>query len=476
MKASRRRRPARSTPRCEIVAKRIDPLGTKEPTIVRQGTNRIVVEAPGDSDPEQLKRLIGQTAKMTFQMVDETVSPQDMQAGRVPPGTELLPDDEQGLAPTMAVRKKVLVDGKDLKKASPSQDQNGRPAIGFAFDGIGAQAFADATAKNIGKRFAIILDGHIISAPVINGPILSGSGIIEGNFTYESMTELVNELNGGALPAPLKFEEQRSVGPELGADSVLKGEQATGIAFLSVLVFVLLAYGFLFGGISVVSLLVNLILLVGGMSLMQSTLTLPCIAGLILTLAMAVDANVLIYERIRDELRGGAAADCRAQRRLLARTGNDPRRQYYHSGGGGDHVLVFGAGTVKGFAVTLMLGTFTSVFSSVIVSKVLVGWWYKAFRPKTMPIADGVSPKRWPLIKILPKKTDIHFVNYAKLFAGSLVGCRRSSARWIDVGRSLPRPSLPCGGLNCGIDFKGGTVLEMKSPTADGPRPSCAPN
>jgi len=442
-----------------IIAKRINPQGNKEQTIVRQGANRIVVEAPGDNDPEQLKRLIGQTAKMTFQMVDETILPQDIAAGRVPPGTELLPDDEQGGRP-LAVRKKILVDGKDLKKASPSQDQNGRPAIGFAFDGIGAQAFADATAKNIGKRFAIILDGHVISAPVIEGVIPSGSGQITGNFSVETMTELVNELNGGALPAPLKFEEQRSVGPELGADSVLKGEQATAIAFISVLVFVVLAYGLLFGGISVVSLLVNLLLLVGVMSLMQSTLTLPGIAGLILTLAMAVDANVLIYERIRDELRGG--------RPLIVALNNGFSRALETILDANITTLVaagimfsFGAGTVKGFALTLGIGTFTSVFSSVIVSMVLVGWWYKAFRPKTMPIADDVSPKRWPLIKILPKKTDIHFVNYAKLFAvlsavaviGSVV---------MSVG--LP-PKLPCGGLTCGIDFKGGTVLEMKSPT-----------
>ena len=442
-----------------IIAKRIDALGTKEPTIVRQGSNRIVVEAPGESDPEQLKRIIGQTAKMTFQMVDETLSPQDLASGRVPPGTELLPDDEQQGRP-LAVRKKVLVDGKDLKKASPSQDQNGRPAIGFAFDGIGAQAFAEATAKNVGKRFAIILDGHVISAPVINGAIPGGTGIIEGNFTFESMSELVNELNGGALPAPLKFEEQRSVGPELGADSVLKGEQATGIAFLSVLIFVLLAYGFLFGGISVVSLLVNLVLLVGGMSMMQSTLTLPGIAGLILTLAMAVDANVLIYERIRDELKAGrpliTALDAGFSRAL--ETILDANITTLVAAA---IMYFFGAGTVKGFAVTLMLGTFTSVFSSVMVTQVLVAWWYKAFRPKTMPIADGVAPHHWPLIKVLPKKTDIHFVNFAKfstvLSAVAVIGS-------ITLAVGLP-PKAPCGGLTCGIDFKGGTVLEMKSPT-----------
>jgi SecD/SecF fusion protein len=442
-----------------IIAKRINPGGNKEQTIVRQGSDRIVVEAPGDNNPEELKRLIGQTAKMTFQMVDETVGPADIAANRLPPGTELLPNDDAN-GQLLAVRKKILVDGKDLKKASTSQDQSGRPAIGFAFDGIGAQAFGEATAKNVGKRFAIILDGHIISAPVIDSPIIGGTGIIQGNFSYESMTELVNELNGGALPAPLKFEEQRSVGPELGADSVLKGEQATGIAFICVLVFVLLAYGLLFGGISVLSLFLNLFLLVGIMSMMQSTLTLPGIAGLILTLAMAVDANVLIYERIRDELRNG--------RPLIVALNNGFSRALETILDANITTLVaalimywFGAGTVKGFAITLGIGTLTSVFSSVMVSMVLTGWWYKAGRPKTMPIAEGVSPKAWPLIKVLPKKTDIHFVNYARLFA-ALSAVAVIGSLVMSVG--LP-PKLPCGGLTCGIDFTGGTVLEMKSPT-----------
>jgi len=442
-----------------IIGKRINPGGNKEQTIVRQGSNRIVVEAPGDNNPEQLKRLIGQTAKMTFQMVDETVAPSDLAAGRVPPGTVLLPEDDMGGRP-LAVRKKVLVDGKDLQKAMTSQDQSGRPAIGFRFDGVGSQAFAAATAKNIGQRFAIILDGHVISAPRIDTPILNGDGQITGSFSYESMTELVNELNGGALPAPLKFEEQRSVGPELGADSVLKGEQATGIAFICVLVFVILAYGLLFGGISVLSLFLNLFLLVGTMSLMQSTLTLPGIAGLILTLAMAVDANVLIYERIRDELRNG--------RLLIVALNNGFSRALETILDANITTLVaavimyaFGAGTVKGFAITLGIGTLTSVFSSVMISMVLVGWWYKAGRPKTMPIAEGVSPKAWPLIKVLPKKTDIHFVNYARLFA-ALSAVAVIGSLVMSVG--IP-PKAPCGGLTCGIDFKGGTVLEMKSPT-----------
>ena len=441
-----------------IVSKRIDALGTKEPSIVRQGTNRIVVEAPGESDPEQLKRVIGQTAKLTFQMVDETLSADDIAAGRIPPGSQILPDDEYGGRP-IAVRKKVMVSGTNLKHANVSQDQNGRPAIGFTFDGAGAQSFGEATARGIGHKFAIILDGHVLSAPVINTAIPNGNGIIEGSFTVETASELVNELNGGALPAPLKFEEQRSVGPELGADSVLKGEQATAIAFLSVLVFVILAYGFLFGGISVVSLLVNLTLLVGGMSMMQSTLTLPGIAGLILTLAMAVDANVLIYERIRDELKNG--------RPLVVAMSSGFSRALETILDANITTLVaavimymFGAGTVKGFAVTLMMGTVTSVFSSVMITQVLAGWWYKAFRPKTMPIADDVAPKHWPLIKILPKKTDIHFVNYARLFAVlSAVAVIGS----IVMAVGLP-PKAPCGGLNCGIDFKGGTVLEMKAP------------
>ncbi|MGZ6042594.1 MAG: protein translocase subunit SecD, partial [Asticcacaulis sp.] len=448
----------------EIVRKRVDNIGTKEPSITRQGANRIVVEAPGESNPEQLKRVIGQTARLTFQMVDETVGPEDIQSGRVPPGTELLPDEERGGAP-LAVRKKIMVSGTDLTKASVGQDQNGRPAIDFRFNGHGTTLFGDATTRGVGHRFAIILDNRVVSAPVINVPIVTGSGIIEGNFTVQSASELVNVLNGGALPAPLKFEQQRTVTAELGADAVAKGEISTVIAFCAVVVFMLLAYGLLFGGISVASLVVNLVLLIGGMSMMQSTLTLPGIAGLILTLAMAVDANVLIYERMRDEVHSGRslivslnAGFSKALETILDANITTIVAAVI--------MYMFGAGPVKGFAVTLMLGTFTSVFSSVMISQVLVGLWYKVRRPKLLPISDMAAPKAWPLIKILPKNTKIKFVSFARLAAIlSVVAVCASlflASTAIDSSGIHPLKG-PCGGLTCGVDFKGGTSLEIST-------------
>ena len=370
----------------ETVRKRVDSLGTKEPSILRQGTNRIDVEAPGQSDAEQLKRVRGQTAKLTFQMVDESASPADVAADLIPPGSEVLPyaETKYGKA-TLLVRKRILVSGDDLTNAGVGQDQSQRPAIEFRFNGLGAKRFGDATAQNIGKRFAIILDGKVVSAPTINSAITGGSGIIEGSFTYQSASELAGILKSGALRAPLKIEEQRTVTAELGADSVQKGALATMIALVSVLIFVLLAYGFLFGGVSVIALLVNMVLLIGGMSMMQSTLTLPGIAGLILTLAMAVDANVLIYERMREEARAGRsviqAMDIGFSRAFV--TIFDANLTGLIAA---VIMIALGAGPVRGFAVTLLMGIFTSVFSSVMVTQVLLSSWYRMARPKTLPI------------------------------------------------------------------------------------------
>ena len=448
----------------EIVRKRIDSLGTKEPSITRQGTNRIVVEAPGESDPEQLKRIIGQTAKLTFQMVDATVSPADAAAGRIPPGSESLPYQERP-GSQLVVRKQALVSGNNLTKANVGVDQNQRPAIDFSFDGEGSKKFGKATSDNIGKQFAIILDGQVVSAPRIDGPITGGHGQITGSFTPQAASELVNVLNGGALPAKLKFEQQRTVTAELGADAVAKGEFSTLIAFCAVVVFMLLAYGLLFGGISVASLVVNLLLLVGGMSLMQSTLTLPGIAGLILTLAMAVDANVLIYERMRDEVHSG--------RNLISSLDSGFSKAIETILDANITTMVaaaimyfFGAGPVKGFAVTLMLGTLTSVFSAVMVTQVLVSLWYKMRRPKVLPISDMSAPKSWPLIKVLPKGTKIKFVSFARFAAilSILAVCTSLFLASTAIDSTGIHPlRAPCGGLNCGVDFKGGTSLEINT-------------
>jgi protein-export membrane protein SecD len=366
----------------EVIRRRIDSLGTREPSIVRQGATRIVVQAPGESDPERLKRVIGQTAKLTFQMVDEAVSPEQVAAGRIPPSDMLLQSQDQG---PLVVQRRVIVSGEMLVNASPSYDQSNRPVVSFRFNGQGARRFGDASSANVGKRFAIVLDDKIISAPVINEPITGGSGQISGNFTTESANELAVLLKAGALPAKLNVEEQRTVGAELGQDAVVAGQLSTIVGAISIIVFMVLAYGFLFGGISVLALAINGLMIVAAMSITQATLTLPGIAGLILTLAVAIDANVLIYERMREEAKNGksivAAMDAGFSRAMLTIIDANVTALVAAA-----IMFVFGAGPVRGFAWTLSIGVFTSVFTAVMVSQVLLAWWLKAARPKKLPI------------------------------------------------------------------------------------------
>ncbi|WP_428149528.1 protein translocase subunit SecD [Brevundimonas sp.] len=370
----------------EVVRRRIDSLGTREPSITRQGAERIVVQAPGESDPAALERVIGQTAQLTFQMVDTENSVQDAVAGRVPPDSQLLlgPD---GVTPYL-VKKRVLVSGENLTRAGVGADQSGRPAIDFRFDGQGARRFGETTAANIGKPFAIILDGKVISAPTIQSPITGGTGQITGNFSIAEASELVNLLNGGALPAPLTVEERRTVTAELGADAVKAGALSTMIGFIIIVLFMLLAYGFLFGGISVIGLILNGILIVAAMSLTQATLTLPGIAGLILTFAVAVDANVLIYERMRDEARAGRSVIASMDAGFNKAMGTiiDANLTTLVAAG---IMFIFGAGPVRGFAWTLTIGVFTSVFSAVLVSQILLAYWLKIAKPKSLPIAES---------------------------------------------------------------------------------------
>ena len=368
----------------EIIRRRIDQMGTREPTIIRQGVDRIVVQAPGESDPERLRAVIGQTAQLTFQMVDDTVPLEQAVAGRVPPASMLLPQPSNPAEPQVLVYKRILVAGEQLVDARPSFGQNGEPVVFFRFNSQGGRRFGDATTQNIGKRFAIILDDKVISAPVIQGAITGGQGQITGNFTQESANELSVLLRAGALPAPLKVEEQRTVTAELGADSVKAGAISLALGAVAIFVFIILAYG-LFGLFAAVALLVNIFLLVGVMTLTQATLTLPGIAGLILTLAVAVDANVLIYERMRDEAREGAGA--------LAAADNGFRRAQVSILDANVTTLIsagimfqFGSGPVKGFAWTLAIGIFTSLFTALLITQVLIGWWFRATRAKTLPI------------------------------------------------------------------------------------------
>jgi preprotein translocase subunit SecD len=370
----------------EVVRRRIDSLGTREPSITRQGADRIVIQAPGESDPAELERTIGQTAQLTFQMVNS--DPQAINnavQGLVPPG-HVLTVDEDGVTPLLLERR-VLVSGENLQRAGVGTDQNGQTAIDFSFDSRGGRVFGDTTRANVGQRFAILLDDRVISAPRIISPILSGRGQITGNFSIAEASELVNLLNGGALPAPLNVEERRTVTAELGKDAVDRGMMATALGFVVIVVFMFLAYGLLFGGISVIGLVLNGILIVAAMSMTQATLTLPGIAGLILTFAVAVDANVLIYERMRDEARQGRSVIASLDAGFNKAMGTiiDANLTTLVAA---LIMFFFGAGPVRGFAWTLSIGVFTSMLSAVLVAQVGLAWWLKVAKPKKLPVAE----------------------------------------------------------------------------------------
>ncbi len=373
----------------EILRKRIDPDGTKEISITREGPDRIVLQAPGDKDPEYLKNMVKTQAHLTFQMVDDSMSPEAMAAGILPPGTEILPyadDSASGEPATIVVRRKAVVAGDSLTDAHFGFGDRNQPVVNFRFNGVGAKAFGQTTLANVGKRFAIVLDGKVISAPRINTPITGGQGYIEGSFTNETATDLATLLNAGALPVKLTVEDVRSTTAELGQDAINAGKISTAIGFAAIVVFMLLAYGLLFGGVSVIGLVLNLLLMVAILSLNRAALTLPGIAGLILTLAVAVDANVLIYERIRDEERAG-------QSPLMALETGFKRASVSILDANVTTLIsavimfaIAGSGPVKGFAWTLAVGVVTSVFTAMLVSQVLLGWWFRAAKPKQLPI------------------------------------------------------------------------------------------
>jgi len=430
----------------EIIRKRIDALGTKEPIITQQGADRIRVEAPGESDPDRLKAVIGKTAKLTFQMVDGEVSPEDAAAGRLPP------DDEEIAFPSspsgkIIVKKRSVVTGEMLTSASGTHDENNLPAVGFSFNAVGAQRFAQVTSQNIGKPFAIVLDKQVISAPTIQSAITAGNGIITGQFTEEGAHDLALLLKTGALPAPLNVIEQHTVGAELGADAVKAGEVSIVIGAGLIFAFIILSYG-LFGGFAAIALIINGLMIVGALSMTQATLTLPGIAGLVLTLAVAVDANVLIYERMRDEVRAGraamSAADAGFTRALTTIIDANVTTLVAAL-----IMLWIGSGPVKGFAYTLLIGVITSVFTAVLVTQVLIGWWFRVTKSRTLPIS---GPGAWPLIKAIPSNTKFPFVNFSRLFAAL------SAAAAIATVAGTVYP-----GLNLGIEFKGGNVLELNT-------------
>ena len=387
--ALRARRTAAVAQSIEIVRRRIDETGVREPTIQRQGEDRILVQLPGVDDPERVKRLLGKTAKMTFQMVDENTPVSEALAGRVPPGSVLRPYSEGagpgGRADVLLVRKRVRVSGDSLIDAQPSFDQrNNEPVVNFRFDTAGGKRFADTTRENVGKRFAIILDGRVVSAPVIREPILGGSGQISGSFTVQSAQDLALLLRAGALPAPLTILEERTVGPGLGADSIAAGKIASIIGMVLVIVFMVVAYG-LFGLMADVALVFNIVLILSVLSVLQATLTLPGIAGIVLTIGMAVDANVLIFERIREEVRAGrtpiSAIDSGYSRAMMTIIDANVTTLI-----AAILLYVFGSGPVRGFAVTLSIGIVSSMFTAIMVTRLLVVAWLRRTRPQTLPI------------------------------------------------------------------------------------------
>ena len=356
----------------EIVRRRIDALGTKEPSIQSQGGKYILIQLPGVDNPEHIKGLIGQTAKMTFHLVNENISAEQIASGRAPSGTQFLPmmDAPNQLVP---VYSRVEVSGESLKDSQADFDQNNMPVVTTAFDATGARKFAKLTTEHVNERFAIVMDGRVLSAPTIREPIPGGRGQISGGFTLQGAKDLAVLLRSGALPAPLQVIEERTVGAGLGADAIEAGRVGSAVGVLFVILFMLIAYRS-FGLIADIVLLVNLAMIIGISAFLGATLTLPGIAGIVLTLGMAVDANILPFERIRDEIREGVPS-------LRAVELGFHRSTKTVMDGNLTNLICslilfqFGAGPIRGFAVTLSIGVITTLFTCLLLSKVMIDWY-----------------------------------------------------------------------------------------------------
>ncbi len=371
----------------EVVRKRIDALGTREPTIIRQGAQRIVVQVPGLKDPAALKSLLGQTAKLEFKLVDTLALPSDVAQGIAPPGSEIVPLEaapgSTQPAGAIAVKRLGGIKGDRLTNAQQSFDQQtNEPVVTITFDQQGGAKFAKLTTDNVGKPFAIILDGKVLSSPVINEPIIGGTARISGSFTIQSANQLAIALRSGALPVDLKVVEERSVGPDLGADSIEKGMIAFGVGTLALMIFMLVSYG-RFGVYTNVALILNTLMILGVMAIMNTTLTLPGIAGFVLTIGAAVDANVLINERIREERARG-----RRVVNAVEMGYSEASRAIFDANItnviAATLMFVFGSGPVRGFAVVLMIGIATSVFTAVTLTRMWVAGWLRRARPSDL--------------------------------------------------------------------------------------------
>ena len=366
----------------DVVRRRIDPQGTKEITVINQGQRRILVQVPGVEDPEALKRLIGQTARLEFKLVDLTADPTQVQQGHAPPGSQILPHVDGGF---VAVKRRSMVTGEQLVDAKQTFDQqNGAPVVSIRFNAAGARRFGRVTQENVNKPFAIILDDKVLSAPNINEPILGGQAQISGNFTVETANQLAVSLASGKLPVKLNVIEERTVGPDLGKESIEKGVIASVGATIAVILFMIVTYG-RFGIYATLGLIVNALLILGIMAIFNASLTLPGIAGFVLTIGAAVDANVLINERIREEQRRG--------RKVLdaLETGYKEAQTAIFDANITNVIAAaimwyFGSGPIRGFAVVLLIGIVTSVFTAVNFTRMLVALWVRKTRPRELQL------------------------------------------------------------------------------------------
>ncbi|MEM8697517.1 MAG: protein translocase subunit SecD, partial [Pseudomonadota bacterium] len=426
----------------EIIRRRIDEAGTREPSIQHQGERRILIQVPGIGSADELLDLIGQTAKLSFHEVTEF----GQEVGNPGPGQFVARGTEEEGGGQYMLERRAILSGDNLVDSQLGfHPDSALPVVNFRFDTAGSRIFGRYTAANVGQLFAIVLDGEVISAPRIQSAILGGAGFIEGDFTAESATNLSILLRAGALPASISVLEQRTVGPDLGADSVAAGAAATLLAFAAVLIFMAITYG-LFGLLADIALIINVALLFGALSLLGATLTLPGIAGIVLTIGMAVDANVLIFERIREEIRSNSGKVARAVERGYSQAFSailDANVTTFIAA-----IILFGMGSgpVKGFAVTLGIGILTSVFTAVLVTRLMVVTWIDWRRPKALKVAQ---------IKLVPETTKINFLGVRRVPVIGSVSAMIASLALVAVL-----------GLNFGIDFRGGTMIMAKTDEA----------
>ncbi|MEM6422703.1 MAG: protein translocase subunit SecD, partial [Pseudomonadota bacterium] len=423
----------------EVIRRRIDEAGTREPTIQRQGEERILVQVPGVGSADEVLSLIGRTARLSFHEV------RGFGADAATPGPDEFVAQDRETGEIFLLEERAILTGENLVDSSLGfHHENGLPVVNFRFDQTGARIFGDYTARNTGQLFAIVLDGEIISAPRIQSPIFGGAGFIEGDFTVQSATELAILLRSGALPASISVLEQRTVGPDLGADSIAAGEAATLLAFAAVLVFMGAIYR-VFGLFANIALILNVGIIFGVLSAIGATLTLPGIAGIVLTIGMAVDANVLIFERIREEIarsKGPAAAVDKGYREAFSAIIDANITTLIAA------IILFalGSGPVKGFAVTLGVGIVTSVFTAVFVTRLMIIEWLRRARPKVLQVER---------VSLVPKGFKVAPMRLRRLFAAISGGA---------VGLAVVLTLVL--GLNLGIDFRGGTLIEARTPEA----------